>query len=83
MFCGLVFRCAPACYLPGMASPARTEPPAKPASEAQPTHRLPPEAFPPDIAAQLAKGEIDPVDAKAAVAWLNGEGPNPWRESSG
>jgi hypothetical protein len=30
----------------------------------------------------MAKGGTDPVDVEAALAWMRGEGPDPWRESS-
>jgi hypothetical protein len=30
----------------------------------------------------MARGEVDPVDGEAALAWLKGEGPDPWRDES-
>ncbi|HVW26535.1 MAG TPA: hypothetical protein VHC69_14300 [Polyangiaceae bacterium] len=55
-----------------MSGSARSERPA----EAQPDHRLPDDAL---TAAELAElDQRDPVDSDAALAWLNGEGPDPW-----
>lgn len=48
----------------------------------RPRYRLAEDTFPLAIRRQLAKQEQDPVDVQAALAWLNGEGPNPWTEGS-
>ena len=55
-----------------MSGPARSERPVT----AQPDHRLPDDALTPAELAVL--DQRDPVDSDAAVAWLNGEGPDPW-----
>lgn len=40
-------------------------------------YRLPDGAIPPEELAVLDKRS--PVDGEAALAWLNGEGPDPWQ----
>jgi hypothetical protein len=62
-----------------MSGPARSKPPP---AEPKPTHSLPADAWTPEERELLAKGGIDPVDGEAAVAWLLGEGPDPWRDES-
>jgi hypothetical protein len=42
-------------------------------------HRLRDDALTPEELALL--GERDPVDPAAALAWLRGEGPDPWRDA--
>ena len=41
------------------------------------THRLPDDAFTLEEIANLDR--VDVVDVEAALAWMRGEGPNPWR----
>lgn len=67
-----------------MSEPAKSNPPAEgPACDlSRPTHRLPDDAWTPEEADLLAKGGTDPVDVDAALRWMLGEGPDPWRESS-
>jgi hypothetical protein len=48
--------------------------------ERKPTHRIPEDALPEDIWRRI--NTTDPVDPEAALAWLEGRGPDPWRESS-
>ena len=57
-----------------------SKPPKRP--EPQPTHRLPEGAFTPEELEIMAKGTLAPVDVKAALAWMNGEGPDPWLKPS-
>jgi Uncharacterised protein family (UPF0175) len=46
----------------------------------RPTHRLPEGAFTPEEL-EVMDG-VDPVDPQAALAWMAGEGPDPWPERS-
>lgn len=64
-----------------MAKAAPSTPAERP--EPQPTHMLPPDAFTPEELEIMAKGTLAPVDVKAVLAWMNGEGPDPWIEPSG
>jgi hypothetical protein len=61
-----------------MAKPAHSTPPERP--EPQPTHALPAGTFTAEELARMDK--LAPVDAAAALAWLNGEGPDPWPDGS-
>jgi len=65
-----------------MSDPARSTPPPESTapSLARPTHQLPEGAFTPEELAVFDKRS--PVDGEAAVAWLLGEGPDPWPEQS-
>lgn len=62
-----------------MSKPARSDPPApdKPVE-----YVVPEDAFTPAERELLARRETDPVDVEAALRWLNGEGPDPWRAES-
>ena len=61
-----------------MSDPVRVpSTPAKAQRAEQPKYRLPADAIPPDEIAVLDKRA--PVDGDAALAWLNGEGPDPWQ----
>lgn len=56
-----------------MSEPTRS---VRPPPPGEPTHYLPDDAFTPEEQAVFYKrSSIDPV---AALAWLNGEGPDPW-----
>lgn len=57
-----------------MSGPAHSE---RPAHIERPLHQLPDGALTPEELETLDKS--DPVDPAAALAWLNGEGPDPWR----
>lgn len=60
-----------------MATPAR-----KPASPSEPLRQdLPEKALTPKQA--RAFEQRSPVDSEAAMAWLMGDGPDPWRDESG
>jgi len=62
-----------------MSTPARA--PSGPThSKASPTHRLPEGAFTPEELERMDR--VAPVDTEAALAWMRGEGPDPWPEQS-
>lgn len=67
-----------------MPGPAQNAPPVEPSAPSldRPTHRFPEGSWTPEEEELLAKGGIDPVDVNAALRWMLGEGPDPWRESS-
>lgn len=71
-------------YILGMSDPARSSAPPAPEpalpSLDRPTHRFPEGAFTPEELAVM--DGIDPVDPAAALAWMLGEGPDPWLERS-
>lgn len=46
----------------------------------EPTHYLPEDALTPEELALIAAGGTDPVDVAAALAWMVGDGPDPWQE---
>jgi hypothetical protein len=56
--------------------PPHPQPKAKQAI-GRPRHRLPDDAIPPEELAVI--NERDSVDFDAALDWLNGEGPDPWK----
>lgn len=58
-----------------MSGPAHSVRPTAPEA-VEPTHRLPENAFTPDE--QVVFYNRSSVDPEAALAWLNGEGPDPW-----
>jgi hypothetical protein len=63
-----------------MAEPVRApSAPAEPRGN-RPRYRLPDDALTADELALLDKR--DPVDGAKALAWLDGEGPDPWRDES-
>jgi len=65
-----------------MSDPVQSSAPPAPAlpSLEHPTHRFPEGPFTPEELAVM--DGIDPVDPAAALAWMLGEGPDPWLERS-
>lgn len=66
-------RCCAACNTELRAMERRR--PVAPLDE-PPTHRLPDDAFTPEE--QAVFFQQSSVDAEATLAWMNGEGPDPW-----
>lgn len=60
-----------------MADPAVT---VKAERDAAPTHAFPDEAWTPEELARM--NDVAAIDPDVAVAWMLGEGPDPWPEQS-
>lgn len=60
-----------------MATPVRAD---SPEPERRPSHRIPDDALPEHIWKRI--NSTDSVDPEAALAWLEGKGPDPWCKPS-